>query len=158
MCLNWNNKNRTYITSVSERHSTIELYSSINGVEWTRTTTPKNGYWQFSKLLPYQFGLLLLNGCSEARTHDLPVKSRLLYQLSYTPRAERVGFEPTNRHHWRLPVFKTSAIIHLCHLSKNKHPYLESNQDHSFRRAMFSPLNYTGKTDIIGIEPISHDS
>ena len=40
MCLNWNNKNRTYVTSVSERHSTIELYSSINGVEWTRTTTP----------------------------------------------------------------------------------------------------------------------
>lgn len=29
MCLNWNNKNRTYVTSVSERHSTIELYSKI---------------------------------------------------------------------------------------------------------------------------------
>lgn len=26
-----------------------------------------------------------------------------------------------------------------------KHPYLESNQDYSFRRAMFCPLNYTSK-------------
>ena len=46
MCLNWNNKNRTYITSVSERHSAIELYSSINGVEWTRTTTPHEAITQ----------------------------------------------------------------------------------------------------------------
>lgn len=46
MCLNWNNKNRTYVTSVSERHSTIELYSSINGVEWTRTTTPHEAITQ----------------------------------------------------------------------------------------------------------------
>lgn len=69
------------MTSVSERHSTIELYSIIflqaeqSGLEPPHR---RSGYSEISNLLPYQLGLLLQSGCSETRTHDLPVKSRLL--------------------------------------------------------------------------------
>ena len=57
----------------------------------------------------------------------------------------RRGWDSNPRSLAGSPVFKTGAIIQTLPPLQNKHPYLESNQDHSFRRAMFSPLNYTGK-------------
>ena len=65
---------------------------------------PHGGWWIWTIGRIYSFGGLAnrcfkplsqsSNGSSETRTHDLQVKSPLLYQLSYWPLVASLGFEP----------------------------------------------------------------
>lgn len=54
MCLNWNSKNRTYVTSVSERHSTIELYSIKTEQSGLEPPHRRSDYSLISNQIPYQ--------------------------------------------------------------------------------------------------------
>ena len=59
--------------------------------EWVPSLHTKRG--RRKRALPYtaRKGSFLFGGHSWDRTNDLPIKSRLLYQLSYMPNEYRVG-------------------------------------------------------------------
>ena len=72
----------------------VLLLIKINNRDYFSLTELKRKYIVIFNHFYFRLFLKINGGCGEVRTHNLPVKSRVLYQLSYTPLAGMAGLEP----------------------------------------------------------------